>query len=330
MKAAAFIGGEFELRCAYPEAVRAEIRKLAKFPSKDITGEDWARRGADLSGAEWLFATWGMPRLDAGFLAAAPRLEAVFYAAGTVKGFATPEAAGRGIVVCSASEANSIPVAEYAVSAILLSLKGFWAFLRQPPERKFRAEAATVHGAFGSTVGLVSLGAIGRRVAAMLSNHDINLLAYDPHANPAAAAASGATLAGLPELFSQSDVVSLHTPWLPETENLVGRDLVLSMKPGATLVNTARGAVVHEAGLCEALALRPDLTAVLDVTHPEPPLPDSPLRFLPNAILTPHIAGSIGPEVERMGRWMADEARRHLAGKPLRHRVDYSDLSGRA
>jgi phosphoglycerate dehydrogenase-like enzyme len=93
------------------------------------------------------------------------------------------------------------------------------------------------------------------------------------------------------------------------------------MKPGATLINTSRGAVINEPELCEALAERPDLTAILDVTHPEPPEEDSPLFQLPNVILTPHIAGSMSGEVTRMGRWMVDEFLRYLAGKPLKHVV---------
>jgi phosphoglycerate dehydrogenase-like enzyme len=193
---------------------------------------------------------------------------------------------------------------------------------------EFRHAATPVAGAYGSTVGLVSLGAIGRRVARLLAeNHEVRLLVHDPHLPDGEASAHHAEPASLPDVFSRSDVVSIHTPWLPETEKMVGADLVLSMKPGATLLNTSRGAVIDEDGLCEALRLRPDITAILDVTHPEPPAPDSALRSLPNVFLTPHIAGSTGPEVARMGRWMLEEARRHLAGEPLRHRIDPDRLA---
>jgi phosphoglycerate dehydrogenase-like enzyme len=310
----------------YAPALREEIGRMVRCDGADIHGPDWALRAEDLSQVELLFATWGMPKLDAAFLAAAPKLEAVFYAAGSVKRFATPEAEERGIVICSAAEANGIPVAEYSVSVILLSLKGLWSYLRQPPADKFRRDRAVVRGAYGSKVGLVSLGSIGRRVAKMLRGYDINLLAYDPHPDEAAAAAAGISLVGLADLFATSDVVSLHAPWLPATEKMVGRELLGSMKHGATLINTARGAVVDEEALCEVLRERSDLTAVLDVTYPEPPAPDSPLRHLPNVILTPHIAGSTGPEVERMGGWMAGEAQRYLAGEPLRHKVEYDNL----
>lgn len=93
------------------------------------------------------------------------------------------------------------------------------------------------------------------------------------------------------------------------------------MKPGATLVNTARGALVREAELIEVLQRRPDLSTVLDVTDPEPAASDSPLRSLPNVVLSPHIAGSLGPERRRLGRLVVSELRRFLAGKPLRWEI---------
>jgi phosphoglycerate dehydrogenase-like enzyme len=90
------------------------------------------------------------------------------------------------------------------------------------------------------------------------------------------------------------------------------------MKPGASFINTARGAIVREGEMIEVLRARPDLFAVLDVTYPEPPAPDSPLYTLPNVILTPHIAGSMDGECRRMGRYMVEELRRYVKGEPLR------------
>ena len=125
----------------------------------------------------------------------------------------------------------------------------------------------------------------------------------------------------LPEIFKESDVVSCHTPWLKETEKMLRREYFESMKPGATFINTARGAVVDEAGMIEVLKKRPDLYAVLDVTYPEPPVPESPLYDLPNVILTPHIAGSMGNECRRMGNLVVDELQRYIAGEKLRYEI---------
>jgi phosphoglycerate dehydrogenase-like enzyme len=102
------------------------------------------------------------------------------------------------------------------------------------------------------------------------------------------------------------------------------------MKPGASFINTARGAVVNEADLIAVLREREDLFAVLDVTYPEPPAPDSPLFDLPNVLLTPHIAGSLNNECRRMGRTMVEELGRWLRGEPLRYRVGQDYARARA
>lgn len=327
MKNAVLVGMPAYLPLAYPDDLRREIAGRFRLLPEIIEGSQWKQHTAALAEADVIFATWGMPALDAAFLEAAPRLRAVFYAAGSVKCFATPEAYDRGITIASAWEANAVPVAEYALATILLGLKGFWNRARLMRAGKFSHVAATTAGAYRSNVGLVSLGAIGKRVAAHLSDHELNILAYDPFMNPAVADELGVTLVSLEELFAQSDVVSIHTPWLPETEKMIHGSLLRSMRPGATLINTSRGAVIHEEDLCQVLQERPDLTAVLDVTHPEPPHPDSPLRTLENVILTPHIAGSMGGEIARMGRWMVDEMHRYLDDQPLQRHVPQEMLA---
>jgi phosphoglycerate dehydrogenase-like enzyme len=113
-------------------------------------------------------------------------------------------------------------------------------------------------------------------------------------------------------------VVSLHTPWLKETEGMITGQHIASMRPGATFINTARGAVVREQELIDVLQQRPDLFAVLDVTYPEPPAPDSLLYTLPNVVVTPHIAGPVGDECHRLGRYMVEELWRYLHGEELR------------
>jgi phosphoglycerate dehydrogenase-like enzyme len=123
----------------------------------------------------------------------------------------------------------------------------------------------------------------------------------------------------LEDLFASSEVVSLHAPLLPETEDMILGSHLASMKRNATLINTSRGAVVREAEMVEVLEVRPDLWAVLDVTHPEPPEPDSRLY---DPLLTPHIAGSLGSECRRMGRFVVDELRRYVAGEPLEHEIN--------
>ncbi len=306
----------------------AEIDEIAGSPSFWVDPEDPSLERKALQDAEILFCTWGTPVMDTAFLDAIPALKAIFYAAGSPKGFFTPEVAERGIVVSCAQSANAIPVIEYSVSTILLSLKRVWQCMRESHRyRSFTKPEATATGAYQSTVGLVSLGMIGRGVALALARHDVRVIAYDPFVTPEKAEAIGVELVSLERLFAESDVVSLHPPLIPSTSGMVGRDLLRLLKSRATLVNSSRGAVIRQSELCETLRQRPDLTAVLDVTDPEPPDIDSPLWDLPNVFLTPHLSGSLGGECLRMARFMVDEFRRYRRGIPLLHRFEGERIS---
>lgn len=261
--------------------------------------------------------------MDRTFLEAAPNLRAVFYAAGSIRVFTTPTFWQREIVVSSAYTVNAVPVSEYTLAVILLSLKKFWSFTHSvkqgidPWENHLRK----VPGNYGSTVGVVSLGVTARRVIQLLKQFDIKCLVYCPFLTKSEAAKLGVELCSLSEVFQRSDVVSIHTPLLPETIGLITGELIASMKEGSTLINTARGAIIREPEMTKVLRKRKDLTAILDVCHPEPPAPHSALLQLPNVVLTPHIAGSLGNECRRLGRSMVDELRRYLAGEPLQWQI---------
>jgi phosphoglycerate dehydrogenase-like enzyme len=152
----------------------------------------------------------------------------------------------------------------------------------------------------------------------LLRSFDLPVLAYDPYLTAREEAELEVQAVPLDELFRRSDVVSLHTPLLAETEGMITGAHLAAMKHGATFINTARGSIVRQDELIEVARRRPDLPFVLDVVEPEPPLPDSPLYSLENVLLTPHIAGSVGAECRRLGRYMVEELERYLAGKPLR------------
>lgn len=329
MRLKALLFSPAELRgSVFPESVLGEFSRCADFLGDPIEPSTWREQWDRLAQVEVIVGTWGMPLLDAEFLAAAPNLRAVFYAAGSVKGFVTDASWDRGILVSSAWTANGIPVAEYTIGTILLSLKRFWHLTRAMREPGgLGGNDLRVPGGYHSKVGLVSLGVIGRATARLLRPFEIDVFAYDPFLPSDQAGEIGVTLISLEDLFRECDVVSIHTPWIPSTERMIGRKLLSSMKEGATLINTSRGAVVAEDELCEVLAERPDLSAVLDVTYPEPAAPDSPLRSLPNVMLTPHIAGSMQAEHARMARWMADELVRFASGEPLRYRVERDMLA---
>lgn len=272
---------------------------------------------------EILLGTWGMPLLDEAFLQRLPNLRGVFYGAGTIRGFVTEAFWDRQIPVVSAAAANAVPVVDYTVSVVLLGLKRFFYMARTMRER--RRKPADIHrvvpGNYGALIGLVSFGKIARMVAARLIQAGCRVQVYDPFLSAEAASESGVELCTLERLFSTSDIVSVHAPNLPETRGLLGSEHFNLMRNETTFINTARGAVVREPELVRFLAERPDVQAVLDVTLPEPPETDSPLYELPNVILTPHIAGSLGRECGRMGELAVEEVERFLRGEPLQHAV---------
>ncbi len=321
-KVALILGQESQQKI-YPSLVRSALAEICEITIESCPPEEMAEHAAALEHVRFLFSGWGAPRLDSSTLAMMPHLEAVFYGAGTIKSLVTDEFWESNIPVCSAWAANAIPVAEFATAQIILSLKQIWrlpASIRQ--QRRFAwPDGFDQAGAYGNTVALISLGQIGQRVARRLQSYDLNVLAYDPFCPPELAQELGVELVDLESCFERARVVSLHSPLLPETRGMIDAKLLNRMPTGATLINTARGGVINEADLVTVLRQRDDLTALLDVTEPEPPLPESPLYDLENIYLTPHIAGSVGMECSRMGQMMVDECERWLTGKPLQYQV---------
>lgn len=275
---------------------------------------------ARLRTAEVLITSWGCPPLDAGTVAAAPELRAVLHAAGSVRAHVTSAVFDRGILVTTAASANAEPVARYTLAAILWSLKRV-PFLAAEARRSHwdgrayaDARRSELSGT-GRTVVLVGFSRIGRRVAALLGSFpDIRILVVDPVADPAEITRAGAEPAPLAEAIRRADVLSLHAPLLPETRRMIGAAELRALRPGATLINTARGELVDPAAL--ELACRSGLQAVLDVTDPEPLPSGSPLYELPNVVLTPHVAGSLGAETRLMTASTLTELERYAAGLP--------------
>ena len=300
----------------YGPAEREEIGQLVDIYAPIQTSESIKQNPSILAEADVILSGWGMAVMDEGFLAATPNLKAVFYGAGSIRYCVTDAFWERGILITSAYAANAVPTAEYTLSQILFCLKRGWYYVLAVKREGRYPPREPVAGAYGSTVGIISLGMVGTHVVQLLQPFDVDVIAFT--SNEEKAARLGVECCSLENVFRRADVVSLHTPWLPATEGMITGEHFAMMKPGASFINTARGAVVREQEMIEVLQRRPDLYAVLDVTYPEPPEPGSPLYTLPNVILTPHIAGSMDRECQRMGRFMVDELRRYLNGEPLR------------
>lgn len=311
------------LGAAYPPAIRERLARSLNLRAEVLTPETIP--AADTAQVEYLLTTWGMPALDDAAIAAAfPRLKAVLYGAGTVQGFARPFLR-RGVRVFSAWGANGVPVAEYTVAQIVLANKGFYQSSRIYKETgDYRAAARHVGmqpGNYRAKVGILGGGMIGKLVLEMLKGYVFDVYLFDAFLDEKVAQQYGATKVGLNELFSTCDVISNHIANNPQTVGMFRYEHFAKMLPHATFINTGRGQQVVEADLARALREGPDRTAVLDVTWPEPVEKGSPLLALPNAVLTPHIAGSIAGEIERMGLYMAEELENMLAGRPVRFEV---------
>lgn len=301
--------------CESPENVKRVFASEEKVYNKaDILG-------GGFESVRYIFSTWGMPAFTEQELQTyLPSLEAVFYGAGTVQAFARPFL-NRGIRVFSAWAANAVPVAEYTVAQIILANKGFFRTMRYTDRGKANQQTKVFPGNYGVSVGIIGAGMIGKLVIGMLKAYNLDVLVFDPFLSDEKAEELGVQKVDLEMVFARCQVVSNHLANNAQTKGMLHGALLASMMPYATFINTGRGAQVVETDLIRVLRERPDLTAILDVTDPEPPMAGSPLYELPNCILTPHIAGSLGNEVRRMGKYMEEEFVCFLEKKPCKYEV---------
>ncbi|MEU4245341.1 hydroxyacid dehydrogenase [Actinoplanes sp. NPDC026619] len=283
----------------------------------------------ELAGVDILLTGWGSPHLDRSILDRLPRLAAVVHCGGSVKSLVSPWVWQRGIVVTSAAEVNAIPVAEFTFAAVVLA--GKKAPFLAADARRHRDNWGYRHrrgpmSNLGLTVGIVGFSKVGRRVVDRVRQlEDVTCLVADPFADPKAVRTRGAQLVSLHSMLPEIDVLSIHAPLLPSTHHLIGVQELGLLPDHATVINTARGALLDTAAL-EAECRSGRLHAILDVTDPEPLPADSVLYDLPNVMITPHISGSLDTEIRRITDAALDEVERILTGRPLRTEVLEDDL----
>ncbi len=312
-----------------PDTTDALVREAGLDPVM-LTRED-VLEGKALE-ADYIFSTWGMPRFTVEEITAyLPKLKAVFYGAGSVRHFAGAFL-DAGVKVFSAWGANAVPVAEYTVAQIILANKGYYGASRMTSGAAENRKSAQIYfssfpGNYGCSVGLIGAGMIGSLVARMLKDYNLKVKVFDPFLPAARAEELGVELCTLEELFSTCQTISNHLANNEQTRGMLHYELFRLMKPNATFINTGRGAQVVEADLIRALTECPNRTAVLDVTDPEPPVEGHDFYNLPNVVLTPHIAGSAGDEVRRMGLYMLEEFRLHVVGEKTRYEVSKAMLA---
>ncbi|MDQ0540938.1 phosphoglycerate dehydrogenase-like enzyme [Curtobacterium flaccumfaciens] len=302
----AFVGSGEMFENLFPTSVRTELQALEGV-------EFFHDSGAERTARETVLAVtgWGSPRFNAPVLSRYPHLQGIVHATGSIRPIVTDDVWRRGIEVCNNANLNAIPVAEYTFAMVVAAAKGIL-----PPS----ASGRPAPGTYGLTVGIVGASRIGRATIKLLRALDALILLYDPYVDGAEAASLGATRVDLPALMRQSDVVSLHVPALDSTRHLIGEAELRQMRPGATLINTARGAVVDTDALVRTLR-EGSIQAILDVTDPDPLPCAHPLRHLPNVTVTPHVAGSMGRELWRLGSGVVENVRDFIQTGHLPHQI---------
>ncbi len=302
------------------DALESGATLLSREPLDEFTSP---RSRALLAEVDALITGWGTAMIDGEVLDAAPKLRYVLHSAGTVKYHVGMACWDRGIQISTAADANSIPVAEYTAAMVILANKRVLQVGRRVREQRTMVrpqEEFPDLGNYNKRVGIVGASKIGRHVIRLLSQHDLELVVADPFLSDAEAAVLGVAKVSLAELAATSDVVSLHAPSLPGTLNMINAELIATFKAGATFINTARGELVDQDALLARIE-QGDLHAVLDVTTPWELPADSGLYTHPNVLLTPHMAGSLGTELERMAMSTVGEAHRLSRGEALKFRL---------
>lgn len=297
------------------------LRDLADLRGPVFQDFSSAEARAVLAEAEVLITGWGCPPLIREDLDAAPNLAAVIHAGGIIGDRFPPLPADRTIQASNAGALNAIPVAEYTLAMILLANKQAFDAARLYRDRRDTVDRELEFPAAGNyrkTVGLVGASRIGRHVARLLQPFELDVVVYDPYLDDDGARALGVKRASLETLLASSDVVSVHVPVTPETIGMIGVPELALLRPGATLINTARGQVLDQDAL-EADLVSGRINAILDVAVPDVLPPDHVFYELPNVFLTPHIAGSMGTELLRMGDYVVSELERYATGQQFEH-----------
>lgn len=285
-----------------------------------MTSEEVAERIGD---CENYVTLWGSPRLDAKILDNAPNLKLLTHLGGTVVPFVSDEMWERGIKVISANDYFAESVAEGTLAYILAALRDIPMYSYELKEqKKWKTSLSYSAGLMGRTIGLVSYGTIAKKLVPLLSQFKVRIMVYDIKPLPTEDVSRyGLTQATLDRVFSECDIISLHTPLFDATRHLIGEELLSKIKDGALFVNTSRGAVVDQAALERELA-KGRFKAILDVYETEPPAEDCSLYRLPNVIMMPHMAGPTTDMHRLIARDLLLEGAAFIdRGEPLLHEI---------
>ncbi len=314
------IGQKYYDRMINPKAMKAleEFAEVVHHPGNDpATKEELMRLLPD---ADVCITSWEVAPLDADVIASAPKLKAMIHMGGSVKKMVSDAVWEKGIKVFSARPALAKDVAETALGLMIIGMKHIWPLAQHVREGGWRESpywpSRELHR---NNVGIIAASEVGRHVIEFLKPFEPNILLFDPFVSEEKAAEMGVKKVSLEELARESDVISLHAPSLPSTIRMVNAEILQMMKDDCILINTARGTLIDQPALIAELE-KGRLFAFLDVTDPEPPELDSPLRKLPNVVVMPHLAGCI-EDCSHLSTLAVEELRRFFSGESLINEV---------
>ena len=273
--------------------------------------------------ADAIITSWGVATLDADVMVAGPKLKAMAHMGSSVKRFVSDAFWERGMHLTSAGITLARDVAEATLGLMIVGQKRIWPLGQHVRDGGWRDSPAWdkwfSRELFRKEVGIIGASNVGRYVIELLKPFDAKVLLYDPFVSGEEAVKLGVEKVELDELLRRSDVVSLHAPANEHTYQMLNAEGLASMKDEALIVNTGRGTLIDEKALIKELE-KGRFFAFLDVTDPEPPTADSPLRTLDNVVVTPHIAGCI-ENCNRMGELAVEELRRFFAGEEAVYKI---------
>ncbi|MBW7996053.1 MAG: hydroxyacid dehydrogenase [Candidatus Glassbacteria bacterium] len=314
-----------------PGHIMERLERLGEVELAVDPGELSRREYAALyRGKDAVLTTWNTPLIDREVLEAAAEVKIISHCGGEVRPFISPELFDirPDLVLCNVSRVMSKPVAEYILCVTLALMRSLFEYREWVKQdgNWWEYQPDWNVSLLRKKVGIVGLGQVAREFVRLLEPFDVELVISSGYLSDDEAAAQGFHQVTVEEIFATCDVISINAAATPGNRRMIGRDLLSRIKPGAVLVNSARGMLVDEEALIEQLRTG-RFKAAVDVTFPEPPAPASPLRDMPNLLLTPHIAGPT-PD-QRI--WMIEEALDNLeaffSGGEVRGLIDRERFS---
>ena len=295
------------------------------FEVRHINGADRAELLPALADAEAILIR-SATKVDAEAISAAPKLKIVARAGVGLDNVDVPSATGNNTMVVNAPTSNIVSAAELAVALLLASARNVVPANITLKNGEWKRSKFGGIELQGKTVGIIGLGKIGQLVAKRLAGFDVNFIAYDPYVTTAPNAGFDVRLVSLDELLAESDFITIHIPKTPETQGLIGVEALTKVKPSVHIINAARGGVLDEAALYDALVEGRVAGAGLDVYASEP-CTDSPLFGLDQVVATPHLGASTEEAQEKAGIAVAESVVAYFAGQEVPGAVNADKVS---